>query len=313
MTILFRPFPLPVLALLLLAAAACSPQPVQTLATKEPVPLLTESPTAAASPSDPASPQPSPTRFVTPQPDAWQSAPVVPEGLSQRARDIVTRGQDLGRNPRAFSKVGDCGGTPSWFLGPFDLGDYDLGPYSSLQAVIDYYSSSYDRTSLAVHNGFNAASLLSSIRADPEFCESGESPLACEFRLHNPSLALVMIGTNDKYRVAEFEGAMRQVIETTIGQGILPVIASKPDNLEGDHSLNRILYALALEYELPFWNLWRAFQDLPNGGLQEDGAHVTWAPNNFANPANLRAGWPQRNLTALQVLDAIWQQLQDDA
>src|SRR3990170_6685156 len=128
MTTLFRPFPLPVLALLLLAAAACSPQPAQTLATKTPSPPRMEPPTAAASPSDPASPQPSPTRFVTPQPDAWQSAPLTPKVLSQRARDIVARGQDLGRNPQAFSKVGDCGGTPSWFLGPFDLGDYDLGP-----------------------------------------------------------------------------------------------------------------------------------------------------------------------------------------
>src|SRR3989304_7039228 len=176
MTILFRPFPLPVLALLLLAAAACSPQPGPTLATKEPLPLLTESPTAAASPSDPASPQPSPTRFVTPQPDAWQSAPVVPEGLSQRARDIVTRGQALGRNPRTFSKVGDCGGTPSWFLGPFDLGDYELGDYSGLQDVIDFYAGSYNRDSLAVHNGFNAASILASIRANREFCETGEHP-----------------------------------------------------------------------------------------------------------------------------------------
>src|SRR3989304_5721547 len=103
MTTLFRPFPLPVLALLLLAAAACSPQPVQTLATRAPARITTEPPTAAASPSELASPQPSPTRFVTPQPDAWQSAPVVPEGLSQRARDIVARGQDLGRNPRACS------------------------------------------------------------------------------------------------------------------------------------------------------------------------------------------------------------------
>lgn len=237
---------------------------------------------------------------------------MVPETLSQRARDIFARGQELGRNASAFSKVGDCGGTPSWFLGPFDLGDYDLGDHSSLQDVIDYYSGSYNRTSQAVHNGFNAAALLSIIRADPEFCESGETPLVCEYRINNPSMALILIGTNDKFRVAAFEDTMRQVIETTIDQGILPVISSKPDNLEGDHSLNRILYALALEYELPFWNVWRAFQDLPNGGLQEDGAHVTWAFNDFSNPANMRAGWPNRNLTALQVLESIWRQLGTD-
>lgn len=288
--------------------AACSPPAALATATA----THAAAPTAAVSPSPAASAAPTATTFVTPQPDAWQAAPIVPESLSQRARDIYARGLSLGREPRAFSKVGDCGGTPSWFLGPFDLGDYNLGDYSSLQDVIDYFSGSYNRNSLAVHNGFNAASILSSIRADPELCELGENPLSCEFRLNNPSLALIMVGTNDKYRVAEFEGAMRLIIEYSIDQGVLPVIASKPDNLEGDHSLNRILYSLALEYELPFWNLWRAMQGLPNGGLQEDGAHLTWAPNDFANVADMRAGWPHRNLTALQVLDSIWRQLQAD-
>src|SRR3972149_4223944 len=68
--------------------------------------------------ADPGNENALPTRFVTPQPDAWQSAPITPKVLSQRARDIVARGQALGRNPQAFSKVGDCGGTPAWFLGP---------------------------------------------------------------------------------------------------------------------------------------------------------------------------------------------------
>lgn len=257
-----------------------------------------------------ASPQATKTVFATPEPDAWQAAPIIPATLNQRAREIYSRGLELGRDPHVFSKVGDCGGTPSWFLGPFDLGEYTLGEYSSLQGVIDYFSGSHSRTSAAVHDGFNAASLLSSIRADPELCESAENPLACEYRLNNPSIALIMLGTNDKFRVAEFEASMRQIIEYTIDQGILPVIASKPDNLEGDHSLNRILYALAVEYELPFWNMWSAAQDLPNGGLQEDGAHLTWAPNDFTNIYNLRTGWVQRNLTALQVLDFLWRELQ---
>jgi len=297
------------IAFMLGLLAACGPRAV--LATATPT-SPTATPSLAVSPNPTASPQPTATPFLTPGPDAWQGAPVVPKALSQRARDIYAQGLDLGRNPRAFSKVGDCGSTPSWFLGPFDLGDYNLGDYSSLQGVIDYFSGSFNRTSQAVRNGFNAASILSSIRAEPEFCEPGEHPLACEFRLNDPSLALIMVGTNDKYRVAEFEGTMRQIIEYTIEQGVLPVIASKPDNFEGDHSLNRILYALALEYELPFWNLWRAMQDLPSGGLQEDGVYLTWAPNDFANTVDMRAGWPHRNLTALQVLDSIWSQLEEN-
>ena len=55
-----------------------------------------------------------------------------------------------------------------------------------------------------------------------------------------------MVGTNDVYHVDKFEGRLRQIIEHTIDLGILPVLASKPDNLEGDHSINRIIYQLAL-------------------------------------------------------------------
>jgi hypothetical protein len=246
-----------------------------------------------------------------PSPSAWRDAPVVPEELSDRAREIYTIGIELGRDPQVFSKVGDCGGTPSWFLGPFDIGpsDYRLGEYLELEGVIAYFQGSYGRESLAVHDGFNVASILSPIRANQELCESGENPLACEFRINNPSIALIMLGTNDVYHVDEFEGRMRQIIEYTIDQGVLPVLASKPDNLEGDHAINQILYRLAVEYEVPFWNLWRAFQDLPDKGLQVDKAHVTFAPNYFDDENVMKAGWPHRNLTALQVLDFLWQEL----
>lgn len=250
------------------------------------------------------------TPFASPDFDAWQSAPIVPESLSERAQQIYAAGQEMGREPRIFSKVGDCGGSPSWFLGSFDLQEYNLGEYSDLEEVIEYFAGSFNRDSLAVHEGFNSASILSVIRADPDQCEAGENPIACEYRINNPSLALIMLGANDQFRVDDFEGAMRQIIEYTIDQGILPIIASKPDNAEGDQRINRILYSLAVEYELPFWNLWRAVKDLPNGGLQEDGVHMTWAPNNFANASNMLSGWPLRNLTALQVLDKIWRELQ---
>ncbi len=255
------------------------------------------------------------TVSVTAEPNDWQTAPVIPEALSDRAREIYANGQKLGRNPRAFSKVGDCGGSTTWFLGSFDNGpnDYRLGDYQYLQDVIDYYRGSYGRSSQAVRNGFNAAAILSPIRANHQACEGGENPLACEFRINNPSMALIMVGTNDVYHVAKFEGRLRQIIEYTIGQGILPVLASKPDNLEGDQSINRIIYSLAREYEIPFWNAWRALQDLPDGGLQADGAHVTFAPNYFDSSSAMQSGWPHRNLTALQVLDFLWRALNEQA
>lgn len=299
------------LGALVITLAACSAPSSQTVAASEP--SLVSPVATATSQSTPAAGEAQPSSTPTLEPDAWQLAPVIPEALSEGARQIYLKGLELGRDPQVFSKVGDCGGTPSWFLGPFDLpaaNNYRLGEYAYLEDVIAYYQGSYERTSLAAHEGFNTASLLSPIRADQQLCEAGENPLACEYRRNNPSLALIMLGTNDKFRAADFEPAMRQIIEYSIEQGVLPVLASKPDNVEGDHTINRTIYALSIEYGLPYWNLWRAVQDLPNGGLQEDGAHMTFAPNYFDDPNVMTAGWPHRNLTALQVLDFIRLQLE---
>ncbi|MBE0684422.1 MAG: hypothetical protein IH585_00325, partial [Anaerolineaceae bacterium] len=40
-------------------------------------------------------------------------------------------------------------------------------------------------------------------------------------------------------------------------------------------------------------------------GLQKDGFHLTNGINDFTSSTQLKRGWVQRNLTALQVLDAV--------
>ncbi len=103
---------------------------------------------------------------------------------------------------------------------------------------------------------------------------------------------------------------MRQIIEISIQNGVVPILATKPDDIEGDGRLNAAIARLAQEYELPLWNYWLAVQSLPGGGLQDDEVHITWAPNRFDDPQAMQKGWPVRNLTALQALDAVWRAVQ---
>ncbi len=245
------------------------------------------------------------------QPVDWMRLPVVPE-ISQNSVQIFHRGLKLGNRPNAFSKVGDCGSTPSWFLGDFDRGPrfYNLGKYAYLQKVIDYYQGSFDRTSLAALAGYNTSSVLTPLWSDKNYCRIDESPLECEYRIQQPSIALITLGANDVFHPENFETQMRKIIEISLQRGIIPVLATKPDNAEGNHQINQILATLAIEYDIPLWNYWLAVQPLPNHGLQEDGVHITFASNDFSNPLNLEAGWPIRNLTALQVLDALHTKLQ---
>lgn len=286
--------------------AAITPA-VQTSPSPEPPPALIASPTDSVleSPVSPTASPPVPTPTLSP--DDWKDFPVIPE-VHASIKEIYQRGIALGNNPLAFSKVGDCGSTPAWFLGDFDRGPkfYRLGEYTYLEDVIQQYQGSFDRTSLAAKSGFNASSIFTPLWANPQFCMADETPLACEYRLHQPVIALVMLGSNDVWHLDTFEPRMRQLIEYSIDNGVIPVLSTKADNLEKDESINKTITRLAVEYQIPLINYWRAVQELPDKGLQEDEVHITWAPNRFDDPQAMKAGWPVRNLVSLQTLDAVW-------
>jgi len=249
------------------------------------------------------------TATIEPPPVRWQDWPIVPEDVSARTIAIYQQGLAMGNNPNAFSKIGDCETHTTWFLYDFDQGQnaFNLGPYGDLQSIIDHFEGSYERLSVATKQGFTAASIMTTLWADPEKCVYGDSPLICELRLHNPSFAIIALGTNDAVKPERFEENYRKVIETCIEQGVVPILATKADDLEGDGSINATIVQIAQEYDVPLWNFWAALEDLPKQGMLDDGAHLTWYPNDFSDPRALEeASWPRRNLTALQVLEAVW-------
>lgn len=240
--------------------------------------------------------------FTTPS-QASTQAPTL-----NNIQQIYQLGQTLGNNSRTFSKIGDCETGMSWFLTDFDgpPSGYSLGEYSDLSSVIDQFQGSFGRESLAAQNGFSTSSVLSSIWADPDLCHTGETPLACEVRIHRPSFALVMLGTNDVHVKSKFERNMRTILDFLVSQGVVPILVTKADNVEGDGTLNQTIVNLAQEYDIPLWDFWTVVQPLPEHGLQEDGIHLTWASNRFDNPDNLKFAWPWRNLSALQALNKVW-------
>jgi hypothetical protein len=240
--------------------------------------------------------------------DAWKQLPVVPTDVSDRAREIYELGLELGNDPTHFSIIGDCQNVSSYFLSTFDKpGDFSLGSdYDYLQPTIDYYQGSYSRVSLAVKGGFNAAAVLSPLRSDPKECNPDESPLDCELRVWNPSIVIVSMETWWSEKPAEeYDKYMRRVLDRIIETGAVPIIATKADNLEGDHSINETIAQIAYEYDIPLWNFWAALQHLSDHGLTSDGFHLTFARNFFDDRVRMKSAWPWRNLTALQTLDVV--------
>lgn len=242
-----------------------------------------------------------------PNPNAYYPTdyPVIPV-VSQNARDIYQRGIALGNKPDSFSKIGDCQSVPPYFLASFDYGNYTLGSYAELQAAIEYYSGSWARDSVAANRGFNVSSVFVPLWADPKRCAANESPIVCEFRIHRPSIALISMETWWGGEPTGYESYLRSIIEYSIARGTVPILATKADNKEGTGAINAVIVKLAQEYDVPLWNFWAAVQPLPNHGLHNDGFHLTFERNNFENADALQKGWPVRNLTALQAIDAVW-------
>ncbi len=247
----------------------------------------------------PASPQAVPTSAARPAPEKWQEWPVV-SGLTARFVETYRKGLALGNDPRRFAKIGDCQCVNAAFFGIYDRpGQFELPKgWERLQETIDWFRGSFDRESQAVRGGFNVASVLSSFLADPQFCKAGETPLDCEFRLQRPSIVLISMETGFEGRTsAVYEKYMRRIIEYTLEKGAAPILATKADNFEGDHSINLVTARLAAEYDLPLWNFWKAVQPLPNKGMDPT------RPDNFHISVE---AWNVRSFTALQALDALW-------
>ena len=236
----------------------------------------------------------------------WQELPVLPE-FNDHARHILWLGIKNGHDPHAFSKVGDCDTSTSWYLSDYDRDQvyYDLGDYESLRPVLNFYHGSFSRLSLAATPGFSAASVLSTFWLNYDYCNYDELPLTCEYRIHNPLVVLISLGTNDGYNPPVFKENMRQIIEMTLAENRLPVLMLKADNVEKNFSINQDIADLAEEYDLPVWNFWAAIQHLENHGLQSDGIHLTFYSNYFSHPKTWETAWAYRNLTALQVLEKL--------
>jgi len=327
---------IPTLILLIGALTGCAapieqpptstPTPVTptSTATDAPPPTATDIPTPTETPSpeptgearETEEPSPTPTRepTATPYPEDWKDWPIIPT-VSEAMREIYQRGIEHGNDPHSFSVVGDCNSLSDYFLTDFDSpSQYRLGDENqTLKEAIDYFHGSFSRERFAVGGGFNAATVFSPLMADPENCNVDENPLECEFRLSEPSILIVSMGTNWAESPAEVHREyLGYIVEFALERDVVPILSTKADNMEGDHSINKVIVDVARDYDVPLWNFWTAADPLPDHGLVDDGFHLTYSHNYFDDPVRMESAWPVRNLTALQALDAVWRAVSDD-
>jgi hypothetical protein len=252
--------------------------------------------------------------------------PVIPE-ISANARAIYAAGLAAGNNPHVFSKLGDCMTENPHFLLTFAEGQYDLGPYTDLQPVLDQFSGvparsgdwqldSFATVGLAAAAGFNIAGPLDATWANPAWCQGGESPAACEFRVARPSVAVIMFGTNDVAftDAGTFDYFYRTLVIKALDANVLPILSTFPTRPEDEAKsllLNQIVVQIALDYDLPLLNLNRALAPLRDHGIDpNDTIHLSVPPEgqgrvDHFTPESLQYGFTVRNLVTLQALQAV--------
>jgi uncharacterized protein YraI/lysophospholipase L1-like esterase len=247
----------------------------------------------------------------------------VVSGIGATTLSIFRAGQSAGNRADVFSKIGDSITQSSDFLDPVGRGTYNLGGYGSLQSVIDFYlqngQNSFTTVSLAAGAGWTTATVLDSNAANTSVCQAGETPLACEYRLSKPAVALIMFGSNDVRFLdsATYAYNLQRIVDITKDAGIIPVISTIPTVAgysEQVNQFNGIIRDIAGNNAIPLWDYATAMGGLPNSGLSGDGLHPSTSPSGYAGAAdfngeNLQAGYVIRNLTALQVLDALYRQV----
>jgi len=232
---------------------------------------------------------------------------VMPDPVKQRVREIYARGQTLGRNPRAFSKLGDS--TILWphLLAVFDTKKFDLGGYAYLQPSVDFFAGSFSRDGVATRKALHSWSAFDPMWADKTVCQPNEAPLPCELRLNNASVVIIRLGPNDSGSARLFDEDLRKIITYCVESGVIPVIGTKPDRFEGpDNIINEHMRQIAAEFNVPLWDYDLVAGTVPGRGLDKDNVHMYPASSfDYTLPQTFESGDAMHNLTALMMLDAI--------
>lgn len=239
---------------------------------------------------------------------------VMPPEVRQTVQDIFATGQAQGRSPTTFSKLGDSTSLNPNFLGRFDdPANVVLGEYDYLQPTIDHFSGHFARYGVAAKNGLHSWSVFDPLWADKEWCEPNEDVLNCEFRLNNPSIIFVRLGANDAGAPSGYRYNMKQVVETSIANGVIPVLVTKADRFEGEGNINNnILRELAVEFNVPVLEFDIVAGTLPNRGLKPNDVHMEEmiAPHDFTVSETMQSGHAVHDLIALMMLDELRQEME---
>ena len=276
-------------------------------------------------------------------PTVVDQPPVVPRidaAMQARLRAVVARGRTLGNRPDVFAKIGDSITAITDFLVPVGCGQIDWGSHGDLAPVVDRWSkvsvaqgwiatpcgrtNSFTRAGSAMFPGWTTQQLLTRQNPrNPECQPPADIPVRCEMLLIRPSVALVMIGSNDTVEpngLADYRRDLPKVVRAILAEGVVPVLSTIPPRLNPPSAaaevpkFNAVVREVAAAEGVPLWNYWLQLHDKRHYGLSYDLLHPAPAPKGGGDftEAGLAYGFNLRNLGALEVLRKVQTVVLDD-
>jgi hypothetical protein len=230
-------------------------------------------------------------------PSIVEQIPILPDlnaqGVRDRLQAIFNNGASQDKRAGVFIIIGGDMAIQAGYLDPFADPGLDNSA-SGLQGIIDWYNqvdvgngrSSFDRNSFATGQGWRAQTLNNPDQSDAANCNPGETPLECEIRLLQPAVAIISVGLTDT-DATRFQGEMERVLQTLIANGVIPIVSTVQPNPADPATVTAINEALitaiqnveaASNTSIPIYNLWRAYSQLPNNGLEDDNRTPSTAP-----------------------------------
>lgn len=265
----------------------------------------------------------------------------IPEEVAARLRAVAASG--TGSRLPVFMKVGDSissGGARAPFLACFDPSSgatVNLGGRTQLQPVVEYFRSV---KATATETPYARDSLATQVARTAGWAVEGcpACPLQQEAAAVHPGSAVVMFGSNDVQcfgcglddaEIASlYFGNLRRIVDTALGDGVVPIVSSMPPIADSAAKANRVplfvnaARAIAQGRAVPFVDYQREMASLPNAGLSGDGIHPSACGAEtcrFDDAVSscgarwLQYGYNVRNLVTLEALQRVKQVLADGA
>ncbi len=231
------------------------------------------------------------------------------------ARAIFQRGQQRGNNPNMLIKIGESNTAGTVYMCTFNYGNYNLGPYTDLQPIVDRFNSTgsfchYDYTA---RSGFASANILDPQWAVEPECQTGETPLQCAYRIYKPSYALIYLGIADMgfYTEKQFNDNLTAIIRYLSNNGVIPILTTYPmSDIFNDgkpQSFNAVIRQVAAKQNVALIDLRAAVAGYDNHGTGPDGYHLSVRDPNFTSFGGdeLNYGRSMRELLTLQILQKL--------